>query len=201
MGQCVSKKAAEQVPEAGPALGESEQPPATEDPAESAFEELRKSLDAKLREDARVSDDVKKGIALVQSVNPTVLEYVGVALNKVGAAHWTLTALKFVGIAMQMWTVATKNQAHNFDLYSNLKKFHATLQSSAVRKFNEQIVRDATFVALKGYALGFVIELDQAWTTLAREGIFEILDYLDNQRENNQAILVGGKRWRWRSTK
>lgn len=66
------------------------------------FKELSERIDSKLREDAEVSDSVRKGISVVQSVTPIVLEYVGVALDKLGEAHWTLTALKFVGIAMKM---------------------------------------------------------------------------------------------------
>ncbi|EIE24331.1 hypothetical protein COCSUDRAFT_41566 [Coccomyxa subellipsoidea C-169] len=112
---------------------------------------------------------------------------------------------------IQRWTVATRNQAANFDLYGKLKDFHDTLQRSAVRQFSDKVKTDATTVALKGYALvtliaergfvvkvglsgvdenslkGFAEELEKSRTSLAYEGIFVILDALDKQRETEMA--------------
>ncbi|CAL8466204.1 g5740 [Coccomyxa elongata] len=210
MGQCWSKTTSAQEP----VVPESDAKPdgyglaSDEDPSDLIFKELSERIDRKLREDAEVSDSVKKGISVVQSVTPIVLEYVGMALDKLGEAHWTLTALRFVGTAMKMWTVATKNQSSNFDLYGKLKDFYDTLQRSAVQ-FSDKVKSDATCVVLKAmHSSGslqtevlfsslsgvdeqslkvFADELEKSRTTLAFEGIFLILDVLDKQREMEMA--------------
>ena len=46
---------------------------------------------------------MKKGVNVIQTVTPRVLECVGMVLEEVGEAHWTLIAVKFVGTAMKMY--------------------------------------------------------------------------------------------------